>query len=120
MKIRNLLLVGSFLFLAAYVSISFRNLTPTVIPGTITPISPKPTNTIMPPTQTPQPAGADRVKIFLIAVGDNGVSGKQIGCGDSLVPIDIAISPTHYQSEYRQPRSHYQSCWNALHCWGLR
>lgn len=94
MKIRNLLLVVSFLFLAAYVSISFRNLTPIVTPGTITPISPKPTNTIMPPTQTPQPAGADRVKIFLIAVGDNGVSGKQVGCGDSLVPVDMAISPT--------------------------
>jgi len=94
MKIRNLLLVVSFLFLAAYVSITFRNPTPTVIPGTITSISPKPTNTSMPPTQTPQPAGADRVKIFLIAVGDNGVSGKQIGCGDSLVPVDMAISPT--------------------------
>ena len=34
------------------------------------------------------------VKVFLIAVGDNGASGKLIGCGDSLVPVTQEIVPT--------------------------
>ncbi len=34
------------------------------------------------------------VKIFLVATGDNGVSGKMIGCGDSLVPVTQQIVPT--------------------------
>lgn len=34
------------------------------------------------------------VKIFLVVMGDNGQSGKYIGCGDSLVPVEIAIEPT--------------------------
>ena len=64
-------------------------------PPTATTIPPSP----LPPTQIPpktQPTsqGLDRVKIYLIAVGDNGVSGKLIGCGDSLVPVEVSIAPT--------------------------
>lgn len=43
---------------------------------------------------TPPPATVDRAKIFLIAVGDNGVSGKPIGCGDSVLGVDVTIPPT--------------------------
>jgi len=27
-------------------------------------------------------------------MGDNGASGKYIGCGDSLVPVEVQIEPT--------------------------
>jgi hypothetical protein len=34
------------------------------------------------------------VKIFLVAVGDHGQAGKEIGCGDSVVPVQVPIPPT--------------------------
>jgi spore germination protein GerM len=36
----------------------------------------------------------NKVKIFLIAVGDNGKSGSAVGCGDSVVPVQVQITPT--------------------------
>jgi hypothetical protein len=57
------------------------NVTPIPVPPTLTP----------PPTQS---AGLDRVNIYLVAIGDNGASGKLIGCGDSLIPVVIQIEPT--------------------------
>ena len=36
----------------------------------------------------------DSTQIYLIAVGDEGQSGKEIGCGDSAVPVTINIEPT--------------------------
>jgi hypothetical protein len=39
---------------------------------------------------TPAPATLE-VKVFLIATGDNGKTGKKIGCDDSLVPITRTI-----------------------------
>jgi hypothetical protein len=64
-------------------------------PPTATAISPSQ----LPPTiiaSAPQPTsqGPDHVKIYLIAVSDNGVSGKLIGCSDSLVPVEVKIAPT--------------------------
>jgi len=50
--------------------------------------------TPIPPTAQPASQGLDRVKIYLVAVGDNGVSGKLIGCSDSLVPMEVRIEPT--------------------------
>lgn len=48
------------------------------------------------PSLTPNPAagGTAQVKIFLIAVGDNGVSGPKIGCGDSAVGVIRVIPAT--------------------------
>ncbi len=43
---------------------------------------------------TPGPRLFDRVNIYLIAEGDNGISGKKIGCNDSIVPVEVAIGPT--------------------------
>jgi hypothetical protein len=43
---------------------------------------------------TPQPAQANRVKIFLIAIGDAGKSGKEIGCGDSVIPVEVEVAST--------------------------
>ena len=63
---------------------------PTQVPPTSTPL---PTNTAIPAasgvTSKPQ-----TVLIYLVAIGDNGASGEMIGCGDSLVGIEVAIEPT--------------------------
>lgn len=56
-------------------------------------------------TQTQQPAPATEalttassseqtVKIFLIALEDNGRSGTLVGCGDSAIPVTVSIPPT--------------------------
>jgi hypothetical protein len=64
---------------------------------TFTPTS---TKILLTPSSTktlPSPTGAVKlqtVKIFLVALNDNGVSGKKIGCGDSLVAVDVKIAPT--------------------------
>jgi hypothetical protein len=56
---------------------------------------PLPTITALPlPTQSPESEGLDHINIYLVAMGDNGASGKYIGCGDSLVPVEIQIPPT--------------------------
>jgi hypothetical protein len=35
-----------------------------------------------------------RTNIYLVAVGDEGGSGEEIGCGDSLIPVEVEIEPT--------------------------
>ena len=48
------------------------------------------------PTRTPTLApGTMRVKLFFVALNDNGVSGKKIGCNDSIVAVDRAIPATN-------------------------
>lgn len=69
---------------------------PTVLIATLqpalTPIPPTQTAPAsIPPTQSP---GLSIVKLHLVALGDNGVSGPLIGCGDSLVAVDVPITPT--------------------------
>ena len=80
--------------------------TPTVgASPTTPPQQPSPTATILPPTKTvplststPVPpaatSGPQMVQMFLVAVGDNGQSGEMIGCGDSLIPVQIEIAPS--------------------------
>lgn len=79
--------------------------TATVVPATATA---KPTATPAPPTSTPtpatvatatptgtsQPPKVSRVEIFLVALEDAGRSGQEIGCGDSLIPVEVEIEPT--------------------------
>jgi hypothetical protein len=49
----------------------------------------------LPPTPALPPADeVSQVQVYLVAVGDAGSSGKQIGCGDSLVPITRMVTPT--------------------------
>ncbi len=62
-----------------------------------TPPRVQPTVPVLPPISTPPPAtsaGTTRVKIFLIAIDDNGKSGKKIGCGDSVIAVDRNIAAT--------------------------
>lgn len=42
----------------------------------------------------PQPPTFRHVQLYLIAINDQGRSGKQIGCNDSVVPVTMAIKPT--------------------------
>lgn len=37
------------------------------------------------------PLAAEQAKIYLVAIGDGGTSGTEIGCGDSLVPVTVDI-----------------------------
>ena len=53
-----------------------------------------PAATIPQPTATIQAATQNKVKIFLIAVGDAAQTGTQVGCGDSAVPVEVEIQPT--------------------------
>jgi hypothetical protein len=38
--------------------------------------------------------GTTEVKIYLVALGDNGKNGKKVGCEDSLVPVTRKVSAT--------------------------
>jgi len=76
-----------------------------VVPGTTATIRPQvATATAVPPTkapvsqatpaQFPPPPTSGKtmtLKIFLIAVNDNGASGPKIGCGDSVVAVDRVL-----------------------------
>lgn len=55
------------------------------------PIVAQPTETQVPPVASPTP---QMVQIFLIALEDNGQTGKQVGCGDSVIPVQVEIPPT--------------------------
>ncbi len=58
-------------------------------------LSPVPTVKAV-PSRTPTLApGTMRVKLFFVALNDNGASGKKIGCNDSLVAVDRAIPATN-------------------------
>ncbi len=46
------------------------------------------------PVATGETTDANTVKIFLVAINDNGVKGAKIGCGDSLVPVSVPVTPT--------------------------
>ena len=59
------------------------------IPPTDTVVPPTPTPAA--PTPTPEP---QRVQIFLIAMDDNGQSGQLVGCGDSVIPVQVETTPT--------------------------
>jgi hypothetical protein len=67
-------------------------LSPTVLPPSPTNLPPSPTD--LPPTPTSLAPAQNMVKIFLIAVNDNGQTGSPVGCGDSAVPAQVGITPT--------------------------
>lgn len=46
------------------------------------------------PTAPPPQTMFDRAYIYLIAPGDNGASGELVGCGDTLVPVEVQFAPT--------------------------
>lgn len=46
------------------------------------------------PTEEPTPETVSSVNIYLIALEDAGKSGKEVGCGDSVVAVVREIEPT--------------------------
>jgi hypothetical protein len=46
------------------------------------------------PTDSALIPKSQEVKVYLVAVGDNGQAGKKIGCDDSLVAVTRPIKPT--------------------------
>ena len=60
---------------------------------TFTPLPPSLTPSTVPDTLTPLPKTM-RVKIFLIALSDDGASGLPVGCGDSAVPVEVEVPYT--------------------------
>jgi spore germination protein GerM len=43
---------------------------------------------------TPTAATTQEIKVYLVAVNDNGKKGKKIGCDDSLIPVTRTIPST--------------------------
>jgi hypothetical protein len=43
---------------------------------------------------TPPPPSVSEVRIFMVALEDDGRSGRRIGCGDSIIPVTLQIAPT--------------------------
>ena len=95
-------------------------LAPTATPIVIT-FTPVPGSPTVIPTETPEPtktsspastvastefivqtsvmtstpiSDTQMLKIYLVAIGDNGISGKKIGCDDSLIAVDVGVQPT--------------------------
>ena len=74
----------------------------TAITVTLLPASPaaaftvtaKPSSPTAAASETPSQAGGKQVKVFLIAIDDNGKAGKKIGCGDSVVAVTRPITAT--------------------------
>jgi hypothetical protein len=57
--------------------------------------SPSPTAQIISsPLNIMLPSQVHQIKIFLIALDDQGKSGIKVGCGDSLITVDKTIDPT--------------------------
>jgi hypothetical protein len=57
--------------------------------------TPESSVTVIPPSLNSQsPAPVTKIKLFLIAIEDNGKSGVKVGCGDSLIPIERSIPKT--------------------------
>ena len=79
-------------------------------------------------THTAGAEGAHEVKLFLIAVDDDGRSGKKIGCGDSVVAVTRDLRPTRaplraaLEELLRIPRIYGSNpeLYNALHQSRLR
>ncbi|MDQ3005511.1 MAG: GerMN domain-containing protein [Chloroflexota bacterium] len=68
------------------------NPTATITIPSATPVTPAATQ-VPPVLPTPTP-GEQFIKIFLIALEDNGQAGTLVGCGDSVIPINVTIPPT--------------------------
>lgn len=46
------------------------------------------------PSPTPSSPKILPLRLFFVAIGDNGKNGEMIGCGDSLAPVEIQLPET--------------------------
>lgn len=68
------------------------NPTATITIPSSTPVLPAATQ--VPPVVPTSTPGEQLVKIFLIALEDNGQAGTLVGCGDSAIPVTVTVPPT--------------------------
>ena len=71
--------------------------TPSILAPTrpVTTIAPTIAASAKTPTHTPTLArGTMNIKLFFVALEDNGKAGKKIGCNDSIIAVDRAIPET--------------------------
>jgi hypothetical protein len=54
---------------------------------------PQPKATLEAPLPTPEQQPIN-ISIYLIAIDDNGQSGQLVGCGDSVIPVQVETTPT--------------------------
>ena len=64
---------------------------PSVTPSAV-PTTAQPTDNTQVDSSPVVTSGTTFVNIFMVALDDNGKSGKQIGCGDSLIPVKREIT----------------------------
>jgi len=78
-----------------YFQIRPKNIQVAASPGTTLSQTLSPANSAF-PALSPSASTATKqtVKVFMIAVDDNGASGKKIGCGDSAIAVEREIPPT--------------------------
>lgn len=73
-------------------------LPPSVPPAVVAPsVQPSSTQAQPAPPDTAAPAATpakQMVKVFLIALEDNGKSGEAVGCGDRAVPVQVEVERT--------------------------
>lgn len=62
----------------------------------VTPPNPKTTGVPIPRDQ--EPAETTKLKLYMIAIGDNGIRGKKVACNDSLVEVTGTFPETAYLS----------------------
>lgn len=103
LKISFLIVMAAFILAAVGCSVRIdlggATATPVPSPSPLPPaptalLTPLPSPTAPPPAPTQAPQGLNSVLIYLIAPDDNGKSGALVGCGDSAVPVSVAIEPT--------------------------
>ncbi len=46
------------------------------------------------PPDVPEEVYFEEAEIYLVALGDAGRSGQEIGCGDSIIPVTVNFAPT--------------------------
>jgi hypothetical protein len=64
-------------------------------PANTEPNLPETTPTVSAQKPTPQKESGGNLKIYLIALEDAGKSGPVVGCGDSLVAVDVQADGMH-------------------------
>ncbi|HVF24556.1 MAG TPA: GerMN domain-containing protein [Anaerolineales bacterium] len=70
------------------------NPTATITIPSATPVPVTPAATQVPPVLPTSTPREQFIKIFLIELEDNGQAGTLVGCGDSVIPINVTIPPT--------------------------
>jgi LysM repeat protein len=100
---------------------------PVAVPQPQPPVRPSPTPTPRPPFSPPVAGDPDAdfmyTQIFLLALGDNGASGRPAGCGDSAVGVWVEAPPSQAVLRtsletllsLRDPFHRQSGLFNALH-----